>query len=224
MAVLASSLLLLSVFTPQTMAVDSFFDVFYDATVLAQIGLGSGALVQPTLKLVGPVLVRSHEIGDLDGDGKRDIKTEILSMDLVGKHPLLGSISIRKKQQSQSQGMAEQIFDLPSVLVHRSVPANSFFDVFVEMDFLAPASNALPPPVDPVLVSLDALHLTGKAKGLLDLSGNYNMNSPVDLGFENQEVKEPAQADTVVFGGGGFWDSLNFITMNLSHPRPAPMQ
>ncbi|MCX7851709.1 MAG: hypothetical protein N2383_02890, partial [Caldilineales bacterium] len=95
---------------------------------------GAGLLVQigdqPTpvlLTLNGPTTVRRGDSGDQDGDGRADIPTEILSMNLTGSSPW-GPVRLRESPTRTSRGLIEE--QTPGA----GFPADSFFDVFTELE------------------------------------------------------------------------------------------
>ena len=79
------------------------------------------------LTLNGPTDVRRGDPGDVDGDGLMDIQTEILAMNLVGMSPA-GPVTLRQSQTRASRGVVEQ------QAKGADFPADSFFDVFVEIE------------------------------------------------------------------------------------------
>ncbi len=80
-----------------------------------------------TIDLEGPALIKRGDPGDSDGDGLADIETEIVSMELTGTHPLLGPVTVSQDPERPSMGMVEQQER------GQDFPADSFFDVFVEV-------------------------------------------------------------------------------------------
>ena len=79
------------------------------------------------LTLNGPTDVRRSDPGDSDGDGLMDIRTEITAMNLVGMSPA-GPVTLRQSQTRASRGVVEQQSK------GADFPADSFFDVFVEIE------------------------------------------------------------------------------------------
>ena len=79
------------------------------------------------MTLNGPTDVRRSDPADVDGDGLMDIQTEILAMNLVGTSPA-GPIFLRESPTRASLGRVEQ--QSPGA----DFPAQSFFDVFVELE------------------------------------------------------------------------------------------
>jgi hypothetical protein len=104
------------------------------ALLTAEIfGVGSFDVV-----LNGPTTVRRGDPADEDGDGLTDIRTEILAMELTGMSPV-GPITLRQSREQPSRGRVEQLDPATPF------PADSFFDVFVELDTAAgPLHNATP--------------------------------------------------------------------------------
>ena len=80
-----------------------------------------------TVELEGPLLVKRGDPQDEDGDGKVEVPTEILEMALSGTASF-GPVTVRESPDRESKGMVEQ--REPG----QDAPADSFFDVFVEID------------------------------------------------------------------------------------------
>lgn len=85
-----------------------------------------GALQE--INLQGPALIRRGDPGDKDDDGRADIETEIVEMELTGTSPGLGTVIVRQDPDRESKGMVEQ--------QEKGVdfPAPSFFEVNVEVE------------------------------------------------------------------------------------------
>jgi hypothetical protein len=84
--------------------------------VIPPCGLGVGGALEK-------VVVQRFQPDDLYGDGLGDILTEIISMELSG-----GGITLRESPTQRSLGVVEEKAE------GTGFPANSFFDVFVEVD------------------------------------------------------------------------------------------
>ena len=129
------------------------------------------------LTLNGPTDVRRSDPGDVDGDGLMDIQTEITAMNLVGMSPA-GPLTLRQSQTRASRGLVEQQSK------GADFPADSFFDVFVEIEVaglgrvhneepvrVAAVIDAIPPilayyrPTKPLTVPL--LDATGQPVGVI---------------------------------------------------------
>jgi len=78
----------------------------------------------------GTAEVARSDPDDFDGNTRMEIQTEILSMDLVAPNPFAagGNITLRTNPSLPSTGLVEE--QLPS----EWFPAESFFDVYVEVD------------------------------------------------------------------------------------------
>ncbi len=76
--------------------------------------------------LNGPTVVRRGDPHDLDGDGRQEIETELLSMNLTGASPW-GLLRVRESPTRPSSGRIVQ--QTPGA----DFPADSFFDVFFEI-------------------------------------------------------------------------------------------
>ena len=94
---------------------------------------GAGMLVQigdnqPVfLTLNGPSTVMRSDPHDSDGNGRMTIDTELVAMDLTGPSPF-GSLHLRESPSRPSLGQIRQ------QTAGQDFPADSFFDVFVEME------------------------------------------------------------------------------------------
>lgn len=177
----AVPLFLLLLFPNTSYAGEDFFDVFYDADVRVSLKLKSLPRTE-IVRLRGPVEIRQALPADLDGDGKPDIQTEILSMSLTGATPqgLAVNLNSSKSNIYRSLGMAEQL------LIHsgrgRTNPvANSFFDVFTELSLGSPPDGiTVVPPFD-VFLTEKPFHLEATARSLTDLSGNYSTRKNITV-------------------------------------------
>lgn len=142
------SFLSLLLFPTSTYAVAPFFDVFYDATANALISIRGLPPKTPGVPLAyslrGHMVIRNFRVGDLDGDGKQDIQTEILSMELRGNNPRVGEVLLKKAEEKEAKGMTEQLIRssrLPVGIGGSNLPANSFFDIFVDLKIPEPPSD-----------------------------------------------------------------------------------
>jgi len=119
------------------LAEESFFDIFYDAEALVQINLKSHPRTE-VVRVHGNLDGKNNNIADEDNDGKLDIETEIVSMNLTGVNPVLGEVSLKNGlQDKKNKRTAEQIIDCRrrfQTLSNASCPVQSFFDIFIESD------------------------------------------------------------------------------------------
>ena len=76
--------------------------------------------------LNGPTRVRRSDPHDIDGDGRMEIETELLTMNLSGVTPM-GPLMLRESPTRASLGRIVQ--QAPGV----DYPADSFFDVFFDL-------------------------------------------------------------------------------------------
>ncbi len=105
----------------------------------AQIEIDLGEFGVERLLLNGPTIVQRGDPYIPITSTVKTIDTEILSMDLVGQSPNLGTIRLRESPTRASIGRVTQ--QTPNA----DFPANSFFDVFVEIDtVLGPLHNEQP--------------------------------------------------------------------------------
>jgi hypothetical protein len=86
-----------------------------------------------TITLNGPTVIqRSGVDGQVAGNGRNVIQTEIVQLDLSGFSPLLGPVSVRQSPDARSLGeIEEQENETPREM---DFPADSFFDVFFEIE------------------------------------------------------------------------------------------
>lgn len=100
-------------------------DEFPSGALLSLEVPGAG-LAHVTLN--GPTRVQRSDPYDSDGDGRMEIDTEMLAMDLSGMSPL-GALKIRESPSLPSHGRIVQ--QSPGV----DYPADSFFDVFFDISW-----------------------------------------------------------------------------------------
>jgi len=86
----------------------------------------TGAVTSANLN--GPTLIRrNNKPADKDGDGLDEVNTEIIQLDLTG-----GGLTVRESPSRMSIGLIEEQQNItPGTM---DFPANSFFDVFFEVD------------------------------------------------------------------------------------------
>lgn len=177
----ASTAALLFLPSAATLAAEPFFDVFYDATSVVQISLKSLPRTE-VVRLAGPIIIRSLEIGDMDRDGKPDIQTEIVSMSLTGTTSQGSAINLNSSKSNRSTGVVERLIRMPVDIGGGNIPAHSFFDIFAELQpatfHNSPAASAVP---DETLTSCKPVHLAGISSSLNDLSGVYRMSGKISL-------------------------------------------
>jgi hypothetical protein len=107
----------------------------------------------------GPTRVQRSDPYD-PGDGRVMIETEIIQMELTGPSPI-GPVSVRESPTIASQGEVQQI--TPGI----DFPAESFFDVFVEID------TPHPPTGLGTLHNQEAIRLEAKIDDLPPLGETY---------------------------------------------------
>ncbi|MBI3960360.1 MAG: hypothetical protein HY328_16220 [Chloroflexi bacterium] len=98
----------------------------FDSGAQVEIDLGEFGIER--LLLNGPTTIQRGEPHFPPSSTTKTIDTEILSMDLTGQSPKLGPIRLRESPTRASTGTVSQ--QTPGA----DFPANSFFDVFVEID------------------------------------------------------------------------------------------
>lgn len=175
----------------------------YEASALLQIQLKDRPRTE-VVRVVGNLDGKNNNIGDVDTDGKADIQTEIVGMELVGTIPFVGGVLASINPGVPSIGLSEQLTRrAPDT---RNLPARSFFDIFVELR-LTPVVGptiSLAPPTE-VLTSCSAVRLQGISRSLADLSGHYSQRMSGKITLCNN-VGEPV-------------GSLYFLAINLNSSK-----
>lgn len=129
--------------TPEPPVVE--IDMFPASVIELELMLPTGESYQ--VMLTGPSEMHVFFEGPLegdalddDGDGLDEVETELVSLSLTGSDSVLGPISIMESSSFESSGEIEETNNLdPGVLnlapfTGGSFPADSFFDVFVEIE------------------------------------------------------------------------------------------
>jgi hypothetical protein len=144
----------------------------------------------PDVPLSDPTTVLRGDPGDADHDGLADIQTEIVSMELKGK---LFGLPITIKAGSDfalrpSIGAVEQ--QAPGV----DFPADSFFDVYIELDGTPYGPLRNYPPNAP---SLDPIHMSATIHGLPPYGDTYRSSgADVRLWDSSHQVRVILTAST----------------------------
>lgn len=204
---ISSAIILLFLSPISALAVVPSSDVSYDSTVIAQITVNPELHRPQTLRLQGPVVIRSSEIGDMDGDGKPDIQTEIVSMNLTGTGPQGLAVNLNSSKSNRSMGMAEELRSNPFPFVKNRV-ANSFFDVFFEIG-LSQANQAN---AASVYVTDEPIHIKGIARSLTNLEGTYISRKSVSIVFQNDT------GNATILGPGPV-GKLKILAVNLNSSK-----
>lgn len=166
-------LLLPLLFPAMSYANGDFFDVFYDASAIVRVTVNPELHRPTTLRLRGPVVIRSSQTGDKDDDSKPDIQTEMLSMNLTGTTSQGLAVNLNSSKSNRSLGMAEQLL-IPLGRGAANLRANSFFDVFTEVSVGSPpGETSLAAAFFDVFVTDQSFHLEAITRNLTDLSGLY---------------------------------------------------
>src|SRR3989338_5171945 len=110
-ASLIAFLIFFSLSSQPALAANGFSEV-YDVDAVVQISLKSLPRTE-VVRVTGNLDGKNNNIGDRDDDGKPDIQTEILSMDLAGTTPHGLAINLNSSKSNRSMGMTEQIVRLP---------------------------------------------------------------------------------------------------------------
>lgn len=88
-----------------------------------------------SFNLQGPTTVLVVPIGDSDGDGREELRTEILNFELLGQSAVFGPVKLSESPTRLSTGLIEEMS--PGTCF----PATSYFDVYVQAELPAPAHN-----------------------------------------------------------------------------------
>ncbi len=136
----SASGMVLSAVAPPNIEVDHF----PESQALVGIQMADGTV--EGLRLIGPTTVHVFldELADWDGDGREQVPTEMVELELHGNSPLLGPVALRLRDPSlppfrRSTGEIEEnvnntqaVLDVPPFAPVGT--ADSFFDVFFEVE------------------------------------------------------------------------------------------
>lgn len=157
---------------------------------------GAGLLVQiagqaPTLLTVnGPTVVRRGEPYDNDGDGLQTIDTEILAMNLTGMTSL-GPVGVRESPTRASHGKIQQ--QTPGA----DYPADSFFDVFVELDTgMGPLHHQEPVRMEAIIHDLPPILALYRTPQLLEVPIRNQQNQVV--GYLRRVIHVPLPPKEII--------------------------
>jgi hypothetical protein len=140
----------------------------------ATIDLEIIGLFNETVTVNGATEVRRS--GPYDpGDGHIKIDTEIIFMYLVGFSTHIGSMTIVESPSKTSNGTIRQ------VTAGTDYPADSFFDVFVEIHTAFPSPNK-------ILHNDDRKIMTARINGIPPIGATYNSTNPVPLKNEQNVI------------------------------------
>lgn len=167
---------LLFYFVTPVIAVSPVPDAFYEVDSTIQISLKSYPRTE-VVRVVGNLDGKNNNIGDIDGDGLADIETEIVSMNLRGLNSTLGQVSLKNGLgDKKNMRVAEQFSRCLGLSTRPEIlcPANSFFDIFVELRHTPFHNTAVGQEESlDVLVSCESVKLRGISRSLTDLTGYY---------------------------------------------------
>lgn len=179
----------------------------YDTSAVIQVQLKALPRTE-VVRVKGNIDGKNNNIADADGDGKLDIETEIVSMNLTGSNPALGEVSLKNGlQDKKNMRVAEQITSCRRFqTLSNACRANSFFDIFVELRH-TPFHNLAAGLVAPteVLTSCEQVHLSGISRSLTDLSGVYTQRMSGKISLCNR--------------GGEPVGTINFLAVNLNSSK-----
>lgn len=122
---------------------DTEVDAFPDTRALVGIMMPDGSM--ETLSLRGPSVAEVHlaRLADTDGNGREQVPTELVQLELTGISPILGPVTLRLRDAAsppfkRSTGEIEENanntserLDIPPFA--ETGTANSFFDIFFEV-------------------------------------------------------------------------------------------
>ncbi|MBI5457812.1 hypothetical protein HY971_03755 [Candidatus Kaiserbacteria bacterium] len=153
----------------------------YHMVVKGKVKFFNERLAQ-TFEAKGTAIIEGSVIGDVDSDGLPDVATEIVSMSLTGTTSRGLAVNLNSSKSNRSTGVAERLVRMPVGIGGSNIPANSFFDIFVELRHTpfhnSVAFSAVP---DEALTSCEPVHLAGISRSLTDLSGVYRMSGKISL-------------------------------------------
>lgn len=153
------------------------------------------AMIQVTIFPQGPAQVAVEYVGldtgsalDLDGDGHEEVLTELVSLNLVGHHPSLGTsqfpnldgLEVRLDPTHASVGRSEETDGETANILEG--PVDSFFDVFFQLEIRS---------TDLTLHQNDPVHIAAHLSDLIPAPGEnfVSTGDPVPL-FD--EMNAPA--------------------------------
>jgi len=124
-------------------------DFFPNSLAEVDIRFPCGSEVPHIVQLQGPtdVHVLLGRVADTDGDGREQVPTEIVAMELTGRSPSFGDLAVRLRDPAQdpyqpttgeieeSENKVPGQLDLPP-FNPQGEPTDSFFDVFFEVELL----------------------------------------------------------------------------------------
>ncbi|MCG3200007.1 MAG: hypothetical protein GHCLOJNM_04536 [bacterium] len=160
----------------------------FEGTDEVQMGLSFemqvGAITE-TIHLQGPAQVRRGPRSDTNGNTREEVPIEILSMDLVGSNPFgTGQLRLRESPTLQSLGRLEGLDP------GHDFPADSFFDIFVEVDL----------PGTGYISNVSAVHLSKPDVTAYPPIGEMHLDSGVDV-----ELSQDTKGRTTVAVARKFW-------------------
>ncbi|MDJ0867001.1 MAG: hypothetical protein QNK03_12890 [Myxococcota bacterium] len=116
-------------------------DHFDDTHAVLEVTTPDGTTDVVTVRGPTTVEVDLWSLGDPDGNGREQVPTEIVAMELRGESDAFGSVVMRQSAQIPSRGEIEETvntqsgrLDLPPFAPEGS--ADSFFDVFFDLEIL----------------------------------------------------------------------------------------
>jgi len=119
-------------------------DVFESTTATVEIEYAIEAVSgnpvaggRETIEVEGPTRVTRSDPADQDGDGLAEVKTEVVEMELHGTASF-GEVIITEREDKESVGLVEQQEQ------GQDFPADSYFEMFVQVE-LPPATSSAKP-------------------------------------------------------------------------------
>lgn len=158
-------------------------DTPYDGIAIVKLTVNPELHRPQTLRLSGHVVIQNFKrIGDIDDDGKPDVQTEIVEMNLTGTTPQGLAVNLNSSKSNRSMGIAEQLVRLPVGIGGTNLPADSFFDIFTELSLRhTPFHNAAAQGEQVSYCLNEPIHLQGVTKSLTDLSGTFTQRKSISI-------------------------------------------
>jgi len=128
---------------------DSIYDLNSLAVITIQIPMYG---MTGTVYLSGPTTVWCSDPMELKSSLGRTIETELLSMNLQGSSQIFPLVQVELNTETPSAGQAIDMNPDPN----KDFPAESFFDVFVQVTVMMPDSSVM------VLHNVDPVHLNAE--------------------------------------------------------------
>jgi hypothetical protein len=162
-------------------------DFFPNSTAIVILNGPSGP---STVTMFGPTTVEVDlgSLGDVDLNNREAVPTEMVQMDLTGNSPIYGPLTLRVSPTLPTIGeIEEKINNTPSTLdiapFTQTGGADSFFDVFFEVDTLAGTlHNNVPKHMETMIFHKPPMNETYQSPDEIPLFDQFNNPTPFSIG------------------------------------------